>query len=167
MGALQQWLISSVNLLLASSVVAFNSLLIVLLILPWYLLSPLLPRVFYRKIIKFLQEAFVETLLFLFWIFCPFSLVVRCPAGMASLMTSRSASRGALKSNSFAHPTVDQKAVIIANHQTYLDWVFVWFFTYLFDFHGNVKISMKQDLQYLPIIGQARNLLKRQRGLFF
>lgn len=47
----------------------------------------------------------------------------------------------------------DKSAVVIANHQIYSDWFFIWFLAYLNDCADHFFIVMKKSLEKLPILG--------------
>ncbi|KAJ3089131.1 hypothetical protein HK102_007142 [Quaeritorhiza haematococci] len=46
-----------------------------------------------------------------------------------------------------------QRFVLISNHQTYLDWWYLWSLARLKGAHGDVKILLMDYLKYLPIFG--------------
>ncbi|KAI0639245.1 acyltransferase-domain-containing protein [Trametes polyzona] len=46
-----------------------------------------------------------------------------------------------------------QKAVLIANHQVYLDWLYAWALTYYMGTHKDVFIVLKKSLKWVPIVG--------------
>ncbi|CDO92300.1 unnamed protein product [Kluyveromyces dobzhanskii CBS 2104] len=48
-----------------------------------------------------------------------------------------------------AHPN----AVVIANHQIYTDWVFLWWLAYVSDLAGSVYIMLKKSLASIPLLG--------------
>jgi len=45
------------------------------------------------------------------------------------------------------------KLVIISNHQVYLDWWYLWSFTYWIGGHKDVVIVLKKSLKWVPIVG--------------
>ncbi|KAI9482676.1 MAG: acyltransferase-domain-containing protein [Benjaminiella poitrasii] len=45
------------------------------------------------------------------------------------------------------------KLIMIANHQIYADWIYIWFLAYLSKAHGAIKIMLKHSLSQLPIYG--------------
>ncbi|KAJ3161893.1 hypothetical protein HK101_000778 [Irineochytrium annulatum] len=47
------------------------------------------------------------------------------------------------------------KSIVIANHQIYPDWFYLWAFTWLRGCHGDLKIMLVEWLKYLPIFGQG------------
>lgn len=47
---------------------------------------------------------------------------------------------------------LDPKAIIIANHQIYLDWFYLWFIAYLNDCSDHIFIVMKNSLLKIPIL---------------
>ncbi|KAL6821350.1 acyltransferase domain-containing protein [Trichoderma camerunense] len=48
-----------------------------------------------------------------------------------------------------------ERLVMIANHQIYTDWLYLWWVGYVnrASAHGHIYIILKQSLQYIPIIG--------------
>ena len=54
----------------------------------------------------------------------------------------------------FAFP---ERLVLIANHQIYTDWLYLWWVGYANDpqMHGYVYIILKESLRYIPIMGVA------------
>ncbi|GES99376.1 acyltransferase-domain-containing protein [Rhizophagus clarus] len=49
-----------------------------------------------------------------------------------------------------------ERLILIANHQIYADWLYVWCFTYLANAHDGIKIILKDSLKWLPIFGWVR-----------
>ncbi|KAJ3098950.1 hypothetical protein HDU96_010881 [Phlyctochytrium bullatum] len=47
------------------------------------------------------------------------------------------------------------RAILMANHQIYPDWFYLWTFAWLKGCHGDLKILLMQWLSYLPIFGQG------------
>ena len=48
-----------------------------------------------------------------------------------------------------------ERLVMIANHQVYTDWIYLWWFAYTNVMHGRVYIILKESLKYIPIMGQG------------
>jgi len=48
-----------------------------------------------------------------------------------------------------------ERIVLMANHQLYTDWVYLWWIAYTSKMHGHVYIILKESLKYIPIIGPA------------
>ncbi|KAL8713716.1 MAG: hypothetical protein Q9220_002242 [cf. Caloplaca sp. 1 TL-2023] len=46
-----------------------------------------------------------------------------------------------------------ERLVMIANHQIYSDWLYLWWIAYTSSLHGQVFIILKESLKYFPIIG--------------
>ncbi|KAJ1912575.1 hypothetical protein IWQ60_009609 [Tieghemiomyces parasiticus] len=46
-------------------------------------------------------------------------------------------------------------AIVIANHQVYMDWIYLWFVAYYAGYHGAIKIILKASLRKVPIFGWA------------
>ncbi|PYH94949.1 acyltransferase [Aspergillus ellipticus CBS 707.79] len=48
-----------------------------------------------------------------------------------------------------------ERLVLIANHQVYTDWIYLWWVAYTNVMHGRIFIILKESLKYIPIIGQG------------
>ncbi|GAD97941.1 acyltransferase, putative [Paecilomyces variotii No. 5] len=48
-----------------------------------------------------------------------------------------------------------ERLVLVANHQVYTDWLYLWWFAYTNRMHGHIFIILKESLKYIPIIGQG------------
>ena len=46
-----------------------------------------------------------------------------------------------------------ERLVMIANHQLYTDWLYLWWIAYTNRMHGHVYIILKESLKYIPIVG--------------
>jgi len=51
-----------------------------------------------------------------------------------------------------------ERVILMANHQIYTDWLYLWWTAYTAGAHGHVYIILKQSLKYVPIIGPAMQL---------
>ncbi|KAK1073357.1 hypothetical protein LTR33_010001 [Friedmanniomyces endolithicus] len=51
----------------------------------------------------------------------------------------------------------EERLVLMANHQIYTDWLYLWWISYTNDppMHGHIYIILKESLKYAPIIGPA------------
>lgn len=57
------------------------------------------------------------------------------------------------KSNGRIISHLKRRSIIIANHQIYTDWVFLWWLTSTADLAGNIFIMLKKSLESIPILG--------------
>lgn len=48
-----------------------------------------------------------------------------------------------------------ERLVLIANHQIYTDWIYLWWFAYTNVMHGRLFIILKDSLRWVPIVGQG------------
>lgn len=48
-----------------------------------------------------------------------------------------------------------ERMVMIANHQLYTDWLYLWWIAYTSRMHGHIFIVLKESLKYVPVIGPA------------
>ena len=46
-----------------------------------------------------------------------------------------------------------ERLVLIANHQLYSEWLYLWWISYTSRMHGHIFIVLKEVLKYIPIIG--------------
>lgn len=46
-----------------------------------------------------------------------------------------------------------ERMILIANHQIYTDWVFMWWIAYTSRMHGHIFIILKESLKYIPFLG--------------
>ena len=46
-----------------------------------------------------------------------------------------------------------ERIVMIANHQVYTEWIYLWWIAYTNKMHGHVYIILKESIKYIPIIG--------------
>ncbi|KAF2086806.1 acyltransferase-domain-containing protein [Saccharata proteae CBS 121410] len=46
-----------------------------------------------------------------------------------------------------------ERIILIANHQIYTDWLYLWWIAYTSRMHGHLYIILKESLKYIPIIG--------------
>jgi 1-acyl-sn-glycerol-3-phosphate acyltransferase len=51
-----------------------------------------------------------------------------------------------------------QNAIIIANHQLYADWVYLWMLLMDRGWHGYLKIMLKNELRHVPMLGWGMDL---------
>ncbi|KAI8917157.1 acyltransferase-domain-containing protein [Powellomyces hirtus] len=96
------------------------------------LLLSLASRHAYRKYIQFTQALFGSLIVLLTYLFTPVEIVV---TGDHQALTR------------------DAMAVIMANHQIYSDWWWLWILAWHKGAHGSMKIILKQSLKYLPVFG--------------
>ncbi|QLQ80402.1 hypothetical protein HG537_0D04030 [Torulaspora globosa] len=55
---------------------------------------------------------------------------------------------------------LNRRSIIIANHQIYTDWVFLWWLTSTADLAGNIFIMLKKSLESIPILGYGMRNFK-------
>ena len=46
-----------------------------------------------------------------------------------------------------------ERIVLIANHQIYTDWLYLWWASYAGSMHGHLFIILKESLRYIPVVG--------------
>lgn len=55
--------------------------------------------------------------------------------------------------NGLLETTFPERLVMIANHQLYTDWLYLWWIAYTSRMHGHIFIILKESMKYVPIIG--------------
>ncbi|RIA82640.1 acyltransferase-domain-containing protein, partial [Glomus cerebriforme] len=101
---------------------------------------------YYHSYIKHTQRCFGILLVAINQFFAPSNFVI----------TLDKSAKGVLKQSwNGAKVELDmpERLILIANHQIYADWLYVWVFTYLANAHGAIKIILKDSLKWLPIFG--------------
>ncbi|KAH8110656.1 acyltransferase-domain-containing protein [Phellopilus nigrolimitatus] len=53
-----------------------------------------------------------------------------------------------------------KKMVIVANHQIYADWLYVWCLTYFMGMHKDVLIVLKRSLKWVPVLGWGMQIFR-------
>ena len=46
-----------------------------------------------------------------------------------------------------------ERLVLIANHQIYTEWMYLWWIAYTNRMHGHIYITLKESLKWIPILG--------------
>lgn len=46
-----------------------------------------------------------------------------------------------------------ERMVLVANHQLYSDWLYLWWIAYASKMHGYLFIILKESLKYIPLVG--------------
>jgi lysocardiolipin and lysophospholipid acyltransferase len=94
-------------------------------LLPW--------RKLYRSWMKVTQKVFGGLLVVLTILFAPLKIIV---------------------TGCHQHLEKDTFAPMIANHQIYTDWWYIWLFSYFRNAHGEIKILLIQALSRIPLVGK-------------
>lgn len=53
------------------------------------------------------------------------------------------------------HCAFPERLVLIANHQIYTDWLYLWWTAYTTGMHGHLYIILKESLKWVPVLGPA------------
>ena len=63
--------------------------------------------------------------------------------------------RGQLKQTSDGRleTAFPERLILIANHQVYTDWLYLWWVAYTGRMHGHIFIILKEVLKYIPLLG--------------
>lgn len=46
-----------------------------------------------------------------------------------------------------------ERMILMANHQIYTDWIYLWWMAYTSRMHGHIYIILKEPLKYIPLLG--------------
>lgn len=57
--------------------------------------------------------------------------------------------------NGYLSSRFEERAIVIANHQLYTDWVYLWWFAFTSGFGGCIYILLKKSLKSIPILGSG------------
>lgn len=57
--------------------------------------------------------------------------------------------------NGFLRTNFSERQVLVANHQVYTDWIYLWWVAYTNRMHGRIYIILKESLKHIPLIGQG------------
>ena len=113
---------------------------------PLYLIN----QQWYNSWIAFTKQSFGLLTMTLTQAFSPTKVIV---SGDASV-------RGQLqrKADGTLHLDFPERLVLIANHQIYTDWLYLWWTAYCSGMHGRLYIILKESLKKIPIIGWGMQL---------
>ncbi|KAG8834405.1 hypothetical protein FRC18_002066 [Serendipita sp. 400] len=118
-----------------------------------FLLLPLsvLPstRGLYSRGIRYTKAAFGILIVFMCQLFAPtvFRITYEDSGGYGTDWIDVDASTGNLTLK------LPKKVVMIANHQIYADWWYLWCFSYFANTHAYILITLKKSLKWIPILG--------------
>ncbi|KAL1915644.1 uncharacterized protein VTP21DRAFT_6403 [Calcarisporiella thermophila] len=99
----------------------------------------------YRTYIHESQAVFTILMLLLVDYFSPVTMIVTGDESVKNMVVKDRGDSKQLR--------LPEKAIVISNHQIYLDWMYLWFFAYFADAHATLKIILKDSLRTVPIFG--------------
>ncbi|KEF57676.1 uncharacterized protein A1O9_05594 [Exophiala aquamarina CBS 119918] len=104
----------------------------------------------YNAWIAFTKQSFGLLTMTLTQTFAPTKVIV---SGDASV-------RGQLLKSAEGNLTLDfpERLVLIANHQIYTDWLYLWWIAYCNGMHGRLYIILKESLKKIPVLGWGMQL---------
>lgn len=105
----------------------------------------LIDPVFYEGYMAYTKECFAVLITCLTQWWAP--TVVRVSGDSSMLGQLVRQKDGSLKCN------FSQRMLLMANHQLYTDWLYLWWIAYTNNMHGFVYIILKESLKNIPIIG--------------
>ncbi|TPX41920.1 hypothetical protein SeLEV6574_g05859 [Synchytrium endobioticum] len=132
-----------------------------------------LPRQLTRKLNVFFESAFISTIALIISLLDPTNLVLQGDIIQPELSPPSPSSlkhyyySGARETNLKKEDVSEAtglfarykstggtfKQLIISNHQTYTDWIYIWCLAALFGAPGDIKIVLKESLKHVPIFG--------------
>jgi lysocardiolipin and lysophospholipid acyltransferase len=112
-------------------------------------------RRLFRRVQRFFEALFVRLLLSLVQLIAPNELVMSLPLEPenVALTEQKFAQLFSQGSDKFADSCAVSRDIIMANHQIYSDWIYLWALMDRIDRAGEVKIIMKRSLRQVPIFG--------------
>jgi 1-acyl-sn-glycerol-3-phosphate acyltransferase len=87
----------------------------------------------YKSVIRFTEQCFGVSVMLLTYLLLPNTELVL--------------------SGDYEELSNTDKTILIANHQIYADWFYIWTLAARYGYHGDIKIMLIALLQYLPIFG--------------
>lgn len=103
----------------------------------WWILRPVLGRWWFRAVGDRIQQQWFDTMFF---------LLQRAKLHMTGDFAG-------------LHETNGRTKVLIANHATDVDWIYMWMLAQASRQSGHVKILLKQSIRQVPFVGTAMHLL--------
>ncbi|KAG0140539.1 hypothetical protein CROQUDRAFT_665047 [Cronartium quercuum f. sp. fusiforme G11] len=108
---------------------------------------------FFWKINTLAKQVFAIVLVVITQVFGPSTFVITVDEGVdLSRMVRRDQNGRVLSLN------LPKRSVMMANHQIYADWLYIWCLAYLGEIHGSIVIILKASLKWVPIVGPAMQL---------
>ncbi len=86
-----------------------------------------------------------------------FDSEVLCSADLNDTVSQFAVNFGVSSTGSFERLIYSD--IVIANHQIYADWIYIWAFMNYIDRAGAIKIVLKRSLQFIPFIGLGMKVL--------
>ncbi|KAK9701433.1 hypothetical protein K7432_011724 [Basidiobolus ranarum] len=100
----------------------------------------------FERFINYSQRLFGVLLVAITELFAPSSFVITADPEAADIFNNTS--KDSLKQLSFP-----DRIILIANHQIYADWIYLWCIAYFAKAHDAMKIILKDSLKHVPIFG--------------
>ncbi|KAK9475796.1 acyltransferase-domain-containing protein [Lipomyces japonicus] len=69
-------------------------------------------------------------------------------------------SKSSISSRGLLQTKFGERAVLMANHQIYSDWLYLWWVAYTAKIHGGIYIMLKDSLKNIPFIGWGMQYYK-------
>ncbi|ORY05523.1 acyltransferase-domain-containing protein [Basidiobolus meristosporus CBS 931.73] len=103
-------------------------------------------NVLYERFISYSQRLFGILLVAITELFAPSSFVISADPEAADILKNPTSASLPLLS-------FPDRIILIANHQIYADWIYLWCIAYFAKAHGAIKIILKDTLKHIPIFG--------------
>ncbi|ORX85634.1 hypothetical protein K493DRAFT_341740 [Basidiobolus meristosporus CBS 931.73] len=100
----------------------------------------------FKRFIDYTQRMFGLLLVAITELFAPASFVITADPDAADIFNDTS-------DPSLPQLSFPERIILIANHQIYADWIYLWCVAYFSRAHDAIKIILKDSLKHVPIFG--------------
>jgi len=117
----------------------------------------------YEEGIRETKGAFGKFIAFITNTFAPTSLRITFETEGVGRFTPEEIEQAVIRDKKTGNVTgldLPKKLVIVANHQMYADWWYLWAFLYFLDAHKDVVIVLKKSLKWAPIVGWGMQVFR-------
>ncbi|KAJ1977330.1 hypothetical protein H4R35_002347 [Dimargaris xerosporica] len=115
----------------------------------------LIDKQLFRRWCHQTEHYFAQTLILVTQLLAPTDVVFTHDDSLESVVQVRGggAKQAAVLPSHLVELDLSPRAIVIANHQVYMDWIYLWFVAYYARCSGYVKIILKDSLRDIPIFG--------------
>ncbi|EJC98701.1 acyltransferase-domain-containing protein [Fomitiporia mediterranea MF3/22] len=130
--------------------------------LPLRLVPSRRARELYERGVRYTKGAFGSLATLMCQLFAPTSLRVTFETEGIGAFTPEQVEQIVVRdaSGKVVELRLPPKMVIIANHQIYADWWFVWCLTYFMNIHQGLFIVLKKSLKWVPVLGWGMQIFR-------
>ncbi|RHZ70587.1 hypothetical protein Glove_269g37 [Diversispora epigaea] len=144
---LVQWLVRSVVFF---GFYVFHCTLINLAQFSALLLWPF-PNNLFHNFIIYTQRCYGNILVSMNQFFAPSKFIITVDKSAKNIVSTWSDGN-----NSKFELDMPERLILMANHQIYADWIYIWVLSYFGNAHGAIKIILKDSLKWIPLFGWVR-----------